>query len=209
MIDGQLKNDCWGIDLEFRKKYTRRFMYLDTQRRRYLNGRQAYYSFKMWGLPCETMAKIWSLADIDNNQSFSPQFEEFIRAMYLCHNIKDGGEILSQLEANLIPPLFRRNHENNILYYCDEQHPSKVDCEYIGYVEQQNDDFKKFRFCTLCMTLQQYTSFTRHTRNKHGCKPFKNESWKCCPYCPIEENQLEKRVDVVTAHMWTKHEIGN
>lgn len=197
----------WAIDIEFRKKYARRFMYLDTERRRYLNGRQAYYSFTMWGLPCKTMAKIWSLADIDENERLV--CEEFILAMYLCQFIKQGGKIPTQLDVNLIPPLFRQDNENDILYYCDEQRESEVDREYIAYVAKQSDDFKKFRICTLCMELQQYTSFTRHTQNKHNCKPFKQEHPKYCPYCPIKENQMEKRTDQISNHMWTQHKIGN
>lgn len=79
---------CWPISKSFRNQYTKRFNSLDKERRRYLQGDQVYYSFKKWKLPEDLMAKIWRLADVDNNNKLV--CDEFILAMYLCQSAQKG-----------------------------------------------------------------------------------------------------------------------
>lgn len=101
--DSYVVEGDWPITQKFREKYTRRFNFLDTERQRYLVGYQIYHSFKIWNLTNEAMAKVWELADVDENDQLV--CEEFILAMHLC-SLAQKSEIPDVLPEYLCPPLF-------------------------------------------------------------------------------------------------------
>jgi len=54
------------------------------------------------GCSQEVLKQIWDLADVDKDGSMDS--DEFAVAMYLCNQVKEGGEVPAELPSCLIPP---------------------------------------------------------------------------------------------------------
>jgi hypothetical protein len=84
-----------------RNKYIQVFQSNDTGSTGFLNGMQAKNILLQTGLPPATLAKVWSLSDVDQDGRLS--LEEFVIAMHLCDLAKLGQALPAALPAELHP----------------------------------------------------------------------------------------------------------
>lgn len=197
----------WAIDADIMSKYKRRFNFLDKERRRCLSGKQAYYSFMEWGLPLKHLAKIWKLADIDEDKRLVSQ--EYILAMQLCKQMKVNGNIPDSLPISLIPPLFRDGDKNNILFHCDEQVDMGIDQEYNVYLlSQEQTTFVTHKLCIICFKLIERSNFSRHWKGICKQQPIVVTAHQPCPYCPLKHQHKLYRSDNLNTHLLNEHQIG-
>lgn len=88
------------------QEYDSLFNKVDTLGRGYITGEQAVQFFSDSGLPEDTLAAIWDLADINSEGQLSR--DEFAVAMYLIRQQRKPGIILpATLPPNLVPPSMR------------------------------------------------------------------------------------------------------
>jgi hypothetical protein len=96
----------WPVPQPSRLKYTMIFNQTDKNKTGYMTGLQARQLLMQTQLNQTTLAKVWSLADIDNDGRLG--CEEFILAMHLTDMVKRGEQLPVKLTPELIPPSFRR-----------------------------------------------------------------------------------------------------
>lgn len=99
----------WLITPQEKAKYDQFFNGIDTSGAGYLNGEQAVKFFSDSGLPEDTLAQIWDLADINSEGRLSR--DEFAVAMYLIRQERSkpagGPSLPAFLPPALIPPSMR------------------------------------------------------------------------------------------------------
>ncbi|CAG0916747.1 unnamed protein product, partial [Notodromas monacha] len=96
----------WPVPQPTKLKYTQIFNQADKSKTGFMTGMQARQLLVQTGLNQTTLAKIWSLADIDGDGRLS--CEEFILAMHLTDMVKRGEQLPVKLTPELVPPSFRR-----------------------------------------------------------------------------------------------------
>lgn len=68
----------------------------------FIGGGKAKDLLVATGVPVSFLKKIWDLSDVSKDGKLD--IYEFIIAMYLCSEVKDGKELPVQLESHLKPP---------------------------------------------------------------------------------------------------------
>lgn len=102
----QTTGPTWLITPQEKAKYDQFFASIDTANSGVLNGEQAVKFFSDSGLPEETLASIWDLADIKSEGQLNR--DEFAVAMYLIRQQRSGaGPLPAFLPPALIPPTMR------------------------------------------------------------------------------------------------------
>ncbi|CAG0883810.1 unnamed protein product [Darwinula stevensoni] len=96
----------WAIPQPSKLKYTQQFNQADKLKSGYLTGQQARSLLLQTSVQQTTLAKIWSLADVDGDGRLT--CEEFVLAMHLTDVVKRGETLPVKLSLDLIPPSFRR-----------------------------------------------------------------------------------------------------
>ncbi|XP_065583401.1 intersectin-1-like isoform X3 [Artemia franciscana] len=96
----------WGIPQQTKLKYAQLFNSLDRNNTGFLTGIQARGVLVQSQLPQVTLAKIWTLSDIDTDGKLS--CEEFILAMHLCDLARTNEPLPSVLPNSWVPPSFRK-----------------------------------------------------------------------------------------------------
>ena len=67
----------------------------------YCSGAAARKVLQGTGAPVASLRKIWGLADLDKDGQLS--LEEFVIAMYLADQAKEGVEVPDELDPTMIP----------------------------------------------------------------------------------------------------------
>lgn len=102
----QVTGSDWLITAQEKASYDAQFGKVDKENHGFITGEQAVVFFTDSGLPEETLAAIWDLADINSTGQLSR--DEFAVAMYLIRQQRKPGNVLPvTLPANLIPPSMR------------------------------------------------------------------------------------------------------
>lgn len=83
-------------------KYLELFQKNDLARTGFISAAQARVILLQSGLPQQTLAKIWDLADRDDDGALSK--EEFILAHHLIDLVRKGESLPTELPPDLIPP---------------------------------------------------------------------------------------------------------
>merc|ERR1719187_839854 len=96
----------WAIPLASRVKYSSQFQANDRARTGFVAAVQARSLLLQSGLPQQTLAGVWNLADVDKDGKLS--CEEFILAMHLCEVAMKGEPLPPALPLNLVPPSLRK-----------------------------------------------------------------------------------------------------
>ncbi|KAJ2802896.1 hypothetical protein H4R20_003098, partial [Coemansia guatemalensis] len=98
---GSQKQHEWAIGASERAQYEAIFRRWDPGHRGVLRGEQAREVFAQSGLPQHELARVWSLADINNQGELN--LDEFSVAMHLIFRRLAGALIPDQLPADLVP----------------------------------------------------------------------------------------------------------
>ncbi|THZ33222.1 hypothetical protein D6C91_00007 [Aureobasidium pullulans] len=101
----QTTGPAWLIAPPEKAKYDQFFSSIDTANNGVLSGEQAVKFFSDSGLPEETLASIWDLADINSEGQLNR--DEFAVAMYLIRQQRSGAPLPAFLPPALIPPTMR------------------------------------------------------------------------------------------------------
>ncbi|KAI5207598.1 hypothetical protein E4T38_03311, partial [Aureobasidium subglaciale] len=101
----QTTGPAWLIAPSEKAKYDQFFSSIDTANNGHLSGEQAVKFFSDSGLPEETLASIWDLADINSEGQLNR--DEFAVAMYLIRQQRSGAPLPAFLPPALIPPGMR------------------------------------------------------------------------------------------------------
>jgi len=90
------------------QEYVTRFepLFNTTQSGGFVSGGAAKNVLTSTGLAVGQLRKIWELSDLDKDGQLDLQ--EFTLAMYLADQVKNGREVPSRLDADMIPPNKRR-----------------------------------------------------------------------------------------------------
>lgn len=102
-ISAQTTGNAWLITPQEKAKYDQFFNGIDTTGSGYLSGEQAVKFFSDSGLPEDTLAQIWDLADINSEGRLTR--EEFAVAMYLIRQQRSDPTSSTPLPAFLPPAL--------------------------------------------------------------------------------------------------------
>ncbi|KAJ7221504.1 hypothetical protein GGX14DRAFT_492415 [Mycena pura] len=95
----------WALGKAERKQYDQIFRAWDTSNTGFISGTTALEVFGQSGLGKEDLARIWSLADIDDRGKLN--LPEFHAAMGLIYRRLNGNNIPDQLPPELVPPSSR------------------------------------------------------------------------------------------------------
>ncbi|PIA13498.1 hypothetical protein COEREDRAFT_104060 [Coemansia reversa NRRL 1564] len=98
---GSQQQHEWAIGANERAQYEAIFRRWDPGHRGVLRGEQAREVFAQSGLPQHELARVWSLADINNQGELN--LDEFSVAMHLIFRRLAGALIPDQLPADLVP----------------------------------------------------------------------------------------------------------
>jgi epidermal growth factor receptor substrate 15 len=101
----QTTGPAWLITPQEKSKYDQFFSGIDTSNNGYLSGEQAVKFFSDSGLPEDTLASVWDLADINSEGQLNR--DEFAVAMYLIRQQRSGAPLPAFLPPALIPPSMR------------------------------------------------------------------------------------------------------
>ncbi|KAI4762880.1 hypothetical protein E4T52_05114 [Aureobasidium sp. EXF-3400] len=101
----QTTGPAWLIAPSEKAKYDQFFSSIDTANNGHLSGEQAVKFFSDSGLPEDTLASIWDLADINSEGQLNR--DEFAVAMYLIRQQRSGAPLPAFLPPALIPPSMR------------------------------------------------------------------------------------------------------
>ncbi|KEQ68611.1 hypothetical protein M436DRAFT_57941, partial [Aureobasidium namibiae CBS 147.97] len=107
----QITGPTWLIAPQEKAKYDQFFSSIDTANNGHLSGEQAVKFFSDSGLPEDTLASIWDLADINSEGQLNR--DEFAVAMYLIRQQRSGAPLPAFLPPALVPPGMR-----------NQQHPT-------------------------------------------------------------------------------------
>lgn len=97
----------WAVKAPAKRKYTQVFNAADRSRTGFLTGVQARGILVQSKLPQATLARIWTMADMDCDGRLS--CDEFILAMFLCDKAMNGEKIPAVLPLDWIPPSYRKS----------------------------------------------------------------------------------------------------
>jgi len=107
----QTTGSNWLITPQEKAKYDTFFVNVDTGKLGYITGDQAVKFFSDSGLPEDTLASIWDLADVRSEGQLNR--EEFAVAMYLIRQQRSGSAPLPAfLPAALMPPSMRNQPQS-------------------------------------------------------------------------------------------------
>ncbi|TFK20128.1 hypothetical protein FA15DRAFT_600278 [Coprinopsis marcescibilis] len=95
----------WALSKAEKKNYDKIFRVWDTSGTGFISGQAALEVFGACGLPQNELAKIWSLADIEDRGKLN--IAEFHVAMGLIYRRLNGTPIPDQLPSELVPPSAR------------------------------------------------------------------------------------------------------
>ncbi|KAI0261797.1 hypothetical protein BC834DRAFT_925418 [Gloeopeniophorella convolvens] len=95
----------WTLSKAEKKSYDQIFRAWDTSNSGFIDGTTAIEVFGQSGLDRNDLARIWTLADVDNRGKLS--VAEFHVAMGLIYRKLNGNEIPDELPAELVPPSHR------------------------------------------------------------------------------------------------------
>ena len=100
----------WLITPQEKAKYDQFFNTVDTQRRGVVTGEQAVRFFSDSGLPEDTLASVWDLADINSEGQLTK--DEFAVAMYLIRQqrMPNAAPLPAFLPPALVPPSLRKQN---------------------------------------------------------------------------------------------------
>jgi epidermal growth factor receptor substrate 15 len=100
----------WLITPQEKAKYDQFFNTVDTQRRGVVTGEQAVRFFSDSGLPEDTLASVWDLADINSEGQLTK--DEFAVAMYLIRQqrLPNAAPLPAFLPPALVPPSLRKQN---------------------------------------------------------------------------------------------------
>lgn len=100
----------WLITPQEKAKYDQFFNTVDTQRRGIVTGEQAVRFFSDSGLPEDTLASVWDLADINSEGQLTK--DEFAVAMYLIRQqrMPNAAPLPAFLPPALVPPSLRKQN---------------------------------------------------------------------------------------------------
>ncbi|KAH0240225.1 hypothetical protein KCU71_g24140, partial [Aureobasidium melanogenum] len=101
----QTTGPAWLIAPSEKAKYDQFFSSIDTANNGHLSGEQAVKFFSDSGLPEDTLASIWDLADINSEGQLNR--DEFAVAMYLIRQQRSGDPLPAFLPPALVPPSMR------------------------------------------------------------------------------------------------------
>lgn len=101
----QTTGPAWLITPQEKAKYDQFFSSIDTTNHGHLSGEQAVKFFSDSGLPEDTLASVWDLADINSEGQLNR--DEFAVAMYLIRQQRSGAPLPAFLPPALIPPSMR------------------------------------------------------------------------------------------------------
>ncbi|KAI4719089.1 hypothetical protein E4T48_04607 [Aureobasidium sp. EXF-10727] len=101
----QTTGPAWLIAPPEKAKYDQFFSSIDTANNGHLSGEQAVKFFSDSGLPEDTLASIWDLADINSEGQLNR--DEFAVAMYLIRQQRSGAPLPAFLPPALVPPSMR------------------------------------------------------------------------------------------------------
>ncbi|KAK6004192.1 hypothetical protein QM012_009042 [Aureobasidium pullulans] len=104
-VAAQTTGPTWLIAPPEKAKYDQFFSSIDTANNGYLSGEQAVKFFSDSGLPEDTLASIWDLADINSEGQLNR--DEFAVAMYLIRQQRSGAPLPAFLPPALVPPSMR------------------------------------------------------------------------------------------------------
>ncbi|GAB7340665.1 hypothetical protein MBLNU457_7058t1 [Dothideomycetes sp. NU457] len=107
----QTTGSNWLVTPPEKAKYDNFFANIDTGKLGYITGDQAVKFFSDSGLPEDTLAQIWDLADVRSEGQLNR--EEFAVAMYLIRQQRSGSAPLPAfLPAALMPPSMRNQPQS-------------------------------------------------------------------------------------------------
>lgn len=92
----------WSIPIVSREKYGKIFKLNDKNKSGFLSGSQARAILIQSGLTNDILSRIWNLSDVDDDGFLSN--DEFILAMHLIDQVKNGNMLPLKLTPDLMPP---------------------------------------------------------------------------------------------------------
>lgn len=109
-MSAQTTGPQWLITPQEKAKYDQFFSTVDTQRRGVVTGEQAVRFFSDSGLPEDTLASVWDLADINSEGQLTK--DEFAVAMYLIRQqrMPNAAPLPAFLPPALVPPSMRKQN---------------------------------------------------------------------------------------------------
>lgn len=109
-MSAQTTGPQWLIAPQEKAKYDQFFNTVDTQRRGVVTGEQAVRFFSDSGLPEDTLASVWDLADINSEGQLTK--DEFAVAMYLIRQqrMPNAAPLPAFLPPALVPPSLRKQN---------------------------------------------------------------------------------------------------
>jgi epidermal growth factor receptor substrate 15 len=99
----------WDITAADKANADRFFDGLDTHKQGFIEGEAAVGFLTQSGLPGDVLARVWDLADIDDDGRLRP--DEFAVAMHLIQGALAGKELPAALPPSLVPPAFRAQQQ--------------------------------------------------------------------------------------------------
>lgn len=109
-MSAQTTGPQWLITPQEKAKYDQFFSTVDTQGNGIINGEQAVRFFSDSGLPEDTLASVWDLADINSEGQLTK--DEFAVAMYLIRQqrMPNAAPLPAFLPPALVPPSMRKQN---------------------------------------------------------------------------------------------------
>jgi epidermal growth factor receptor substrate 15 len=109
-ISAQTTGPQWLITPQEKAKYDQFFSTVDTQHKGVVTGEQAVRFFSDSGLPEDTLASVWDLADINSEGQLTR--DEFAVAMYLIRQqrMPNAAPLPAFLPPALVPPSMRKQN---------------------------------------------------------------------------------------------------
>lgn len=164
----------WAITGPTKLKYTQLFNKTDRTRSGILTGGQARGIFLQTNLPQQTLAKIWTLSDMDSDGRLG--CEEFVLAMYLCDLAASGEPIPAKLPTELIPPSFRKpvSRHGSVPSAANSRHssvssqgaPPVVETDFLHYSQTSFEDKRKENFDKGQAELERRRRLLQDTQRK-------------------------------------------
>lgn len=109
-MSAQTTGPQWLITPQEKSKYDQFFSTVDTQNKGVVTGEQAVRFFSDSGLPEDTLASVWDLADINSEGQLTK--DEFAVAMYLIRQqrMPNAAPLPAFLPPALVPPTMRKQN---------------------------------------------------------------------------------------------------
>lgn len=98
--------DGWSVPFPDRARHQATFQTIDVGHTGFITGLQARNVLSASGLPQQSLAHIWNLADIDKDGRLS--LEEFTLSCFLIEMARAGRPLPPALTPDLVPPSYRK-----------------------------------------------------------------------------------------------------